>query len=122
MAEVEQGAEALVRLAYKAFNARDVDGALATMTPDVDWPNVMTGKRAVGHDEVRRYWLLQWSQTEPHVEPLGFSTLGDGRIAVEVHQVVRSKSGEPLADRRVRHVYTLSNGLVSRMEIGDLVA
>jgi hypothetical protein len=122
MGEPEQGAEELIRLAYKAFNSRDADGALATMTADVDWPNLMTGKRAVGHDDVRRYWLLQWSQTEPHVEPLSFATLGDGRIAVEVHQVVRSKSGEALADRRVRHVFTLSNGLVSRMDIGDLVA
>ena len=121
MAE-DQGPEELIRLAYKAFNHRDADGALATMSPDVDWPNVMTGKRAVGHDEVRRYWLLQWSQTEPHVDPLRFSPLPDGRIAVDVHQVVRSKSGEPLADRKVRHVFTLTDGLVSRMDIEDLLA
>jgi hypothetical protein len=119
---VDPAAEKLLRRAYNAFNSRDADGALSTMSPDVDWPNVMAAKRAMGHDEVRRYWLLQWSQTEPHVEPLGFSALDDGRIVVEVHQVVRSKSGEPLADRRVRHIYTLSTGLVSRMDIQDLPA
>jgi ketosteroid isomerase-like protein len=30
--------ERLLRRAYEAFNARDIDGALATMHADVDWP------------------------------------------------------------------------------------
>ena len=33
--------ERLLRTAYARFNARDVDGALALMHSDVDWPNVM---------------------------------------------------------------------------------
>ena len=41
----------------------------------------------------------------------------DGRIAVDVHQVVRSRDGELLADQRVRHVYTVRDGLIERMEI-----
>jgi hypothetical protein len=28
----------LLRAAYAAFNARDIDAALALMTPDVEWP------------------------------------------------------------------------------------
>jgi ketosteroid isomerase-like protein len=119
---LDRAAEDLLRRAYAAFNARDAHGALALMDPDVDWPNAMEGNRALGHDQVRKYWLLQWSQTEPHVEPRSFSALDDGRVAVEVHQVVRSKTGEPIIDRTVRHVYTLSNGLVSRMDIEDLPA
>jgi ketosteroid isomerase-like protein len=31
----------LLRQAYVAFNARDIDAALATMHPDVEWPNGM---------------------------------------------------------------------------------
>ena len=30
---------ALVREAYAAFNARDIECALTLMQPDVDWPN-----------------------------------------------------------------------------------
>lgn len=116
------GAEQLLRRTYAAFNARDVEGALSGMAPTVDWPNVMERKRAHGHEEVRRYWLLQWSQLEPHVEPRSFSSLDDGRIVVEVHQVIRTKAGEPVSDQMVRHVYTFSNGLVSRMDIQDAPA
>jgi hypothetical protein len=31
--------EPRLRSLYAAFNARDVDAALAVMTPNVDWPN-----------------------------------------------------------------------------------
>ena len=33
----------LIASAYKAFNSRDIDGALSAMRPDVDWPNGMEG-------------------------------------------------------------------------------
>jgi hypothetical protein len=116
---VDPEVEDLLRRVYKAFNARDSEGALAMMDPDVDWPNVMEARRTHGHDALRKYWLLQWSQMEPHIEPLSFSSLDDGRVVVEVHQVVRSKAGEPIMDRHLRHIYTMSNGLVSRMDIQD---
>jgi hypothetical protein len=66
---------------------------------------------------VRAYWTRQWEQVDPHVEPLEIATRPDGSIAVEVHQVVRSRAGERLSDARVRHVYTFRDGLVTRMDI-----
>ncbi|MEP0859514.1 nuclear transport factor 2 family protein [Trichocoleus sp. DQ-U1] len=33
----------LIRAAYAAFNARDIDAALALMTPDVAWPKAFKG-------------------------------------------------------------------------------
>jgi hypothetical protein len=33
--------EGLLKKAYAAFNARDVEAVLAVMHADVDWPNVM---------------------------------------------------------------------------------
>ena len=53
--------EELLRRAYAAFNARDIDGALALMHPDVDWPNGMEGGREHGHDAVRAYWERQFA-------------------------------------------------------------
>jgi ketosteroid isomerase-like protein len=109
--------EQLLRQAYAAFNARDIDGALALMHPDVDWPNGMEGGRELGRDAVRAYWTRQFGLIDSHVEPLGFEVDDDGRIVVEVHQVVRDLEGSVLSDGRVRHVYTLRDGLVSRMDI-----
>jgi ketosteroid isomerase-like protein len=45
--------EELLRRTYDAFNARDLDTALALMQQDVDWPNAIDGGRVRGHDAVR---------------------------------------------------------------------
>ncbi len=107
----------VLRYAYAAFNARNVDAALAGMHPDVDWPNGMEGGRVVGHDAVRAYWTRQWTLVDPHVEPLSFTRLDDGRVAVDVRQVVRDRAGTLLVDQRVRHVYSMQAGRVRSMEI-----
>jgi hypothetical protein len=107
----------LLRRAYKAFNARDVDAALATMTPDVDWPNLVDGGRVQGQPAVRAYWARQFETTEPTVEPGRMSLEPDGRVAVEVHQIVRDKSGHVLVDQVAEHLYTISNGLAARMDV-----
>lgn len=107
----------VLRHAYAAFNARNVDAALAGMHPDVDWPNGMEGGRVMGHDAVRAYWTRQWTLIDPHVEPLGFTRLDDGRVAVDVRQVVRDRQGSLLVDQRVQHVYRLEEGRVRSMEI-----
>jgi hypothetical protein len=107
----------LLRRAYAAFNARDIDAALALTHPDVDWPNGMEGGREVGHDAVRAYWTRQWQLIDPHVEPVWISQDDEGRFVVDVHQVVRDLEGTLLVDRHVEHVYTLRAGLIERMDI-----
>ena len=109
----------LLKKAYSAFNARDMDSALATMKPDVVWPNGMEGGVVHGHDGVRAYWTRQWSMINPHVEPRTFTPDSSGRIVVGVHQVVRDLSGEVLQDRMVEHVYTLKDGLIQTMDIRE---
>ena len=90
--------EALLGRTYAAFNARDIDGALAALHPDVDWPNGLEGGRVHGHRAVREYWIRQWGLIDPRVEPRGFTTEADGRIAVDVRQVVRDRAGALLKE------------------------
>jgi hypothetical protein len=108
----------LFRAAYAAFNARDIDAALALMTPDVSWPRAFKGGFVRGPEEVRAYWTEQWSEINPHVEPVSFSLDEAGRILVEVHQVVRDLAGAVLADERVGHRFTVKHGLIDAMEVG----
>ena len=110
---------ALLKKAYLAFNARDLDSALATMRPDVVWPNGMEGGMVHGHEGVRTYWTRQWGMINPHVDPVSFQEDELGRIVVSVHQVVRDLSGNVLLDRMVEHVYTLKDGLIQSMEIRE---
>jgi hypothetical protein len=53
------------------------------------------------------------------VEPRAFHELPDGRIAVDVHQVVRDSAGAVLVDQAVRHVYRIEDGLILGMEIEE---
>ena len=110
-------AEALLERTYAAFNARDVDAVLAMMHAEVDWPNGMEGGRVHGHRAVREYWTRQWGLIDPRVEPRGFTTEADGRVAVDVRQVVRDRAGALLKDETVRHVYRIEDGLIRSMEI-----
>jgi ketosteroid isomerase-like protein len=109
----------LLKKAYAAFNTRDIDGALATMKPDVEWPNGMEGGTVHGHAGVRAYWTRQWGMINPHVDPETFDTDASGRIVAGVHQVVRDLSGKVLLDRMVEHIYTLEDGLIRSMTIRE---
>ena len=119
MSTIDPAATELLKRAYAAFNARDLDGALATMHPDVVWPNGMEGGGVHGHDGVRAYWTRQWGVINPHVDPVSFTPDESGRIAVSVHQVARDLSGNLLLDRMVEHVYTLKDGLIQSMDIRE---
>ena len=102
---------------YHAFNERDLDTALAGLHSEVDWPNGMEGGRVSGRHAVQEYWTRQFSLIDPHIEPLGFKVTDDGRITVEVNQVVKDLVGSVLSQSRVEHVYSIEGGLITRMEI-----
>lgn len=107
----------LLRAAYAAFNARNIDAALAVMTSDVAWPRAFKGGFVRGPQEVRAYWTEQWGEVNPHVEPASFHLEDDGRILVDVHQVVRNLAGTVIGDEHVGHRFTIKHGLIQGMEV-----
>ncbi len=107
----------LLREKYARFNARDADGVLTAMPPDVAWPNGWEGGWVHGREAVREYWTRQWAEIDPHVEPVEFEAAEDRRVRVKVVQTVRDLSGGLLFQGNVGHVYTFEDGLVSRMQI-----
>jgi ketosteroid isomerase-like protein len=112
--------EQRIRDAYAAFNSRDIESAVALMTPDVRWPNVAEGGFVHGRDGVREHWREQFREGDPTIEPLEFREGPDGRSGVEVRQVVSSTDGRPLSNERLVHVYTFNDGLIAQMHvIGD---
>jgi hypothetical protein len=104
---------------YQAFNRRDMEGVLALMVDEVDWPNAWKGGRLTGRQAVRDYWTAQWAEIDPHVEPLAVTERADGSVAVTVRQVVRSADGQLLGEGEVVHVYHLEDGLIRRMDVED---
>lgn len=116
---VDESTRKMIDNAYRAFNARDIEDALATMQSNVEWPNGMEGGTISGRDGVRDYWIRQWKLLNPRVDPVKIDADGRGRIVVAVHQVVRNLSDEILLDRMVEHVYCFEDGLIRSMEIRE---
>lgn len=111
-------AEEILRRAYGAFNARDIDAALSLMHPGVDWANAWEGGREVGREAVGEYWRRQFAAISSEVQPLSFWQEPDGGVTVEVEQVVRdARTGELLSQGTVCHRYVLEHGLVVRMDV-----
>jgi len=109
----------VIEQAYSAFNRRDIDGALALMTKDVSWPKASEGGKVVGKEEIRAYWTRQWSEFDPHVEPLAITVEDGGKVHVRVHQLVKSLQGDVLSDSEVLHVFTVNSSLIAAMNLGD---
>jgi hypothetical protein len=114
---VEKQIQDLFKKAYSAFNARDIDMALSTMHPNVQWPKAFEGGYVSGHNEIREYWTRQWTEINPNVEPVEFNERQDGIVEIAVHQIVKDLKGNLMFDGTVKHIYTLQNGLLRRMEI-----
>ena len=107
----------LIEQAYSAFNKRDIDGALALMTQDVNWPKASEGGKVVGKEEIRAYWTRQWGEFDPHVEPLAIIEGDGGKVRVRVHQLVKSLQGDVLSDSEVFHVFTVNTCLIAAMDL-----
>jgi hypothetical protein len=109
----------LIEKAYSAFNKRDIEGALALMTEDVSWPKASEGGKVVGKEEIRAYWIRQWGEFDPHVEPITITEGDGGKVRVRVHQLVKSLRGDVLSDSEVLHEFTVNTGLIAAMDLGD---
>jgi nuclear transport factor 2 (NTF2) superfamily protein len=107
----------LLTKTYNAFNARDMDTALAAMHPDVDWPNGWEGGRVYGREGIRDYWERQWSSINPHVEPMEIATDEDGRTVVKVHATVKDLAGRVITEGDMEHIYKIEGGMTKSMEI-----
>jgi hypothetical protein len=85
----------------------------------VSWPKASEGGKVIGKEEIRAYWIRQWGEFDPHVEPLAI-TEGDGdKVRVWAHQLVKSLQGDVLSDSEVLHVFTVNSGLIAAMDFAD---
>lgn len=107
----------LFQKVYSAFNIRDIDAALTTMHPNIEWPRAFEGGYISGHQEIRAYWTRQWAEINPTVKIEDISERTPHIVEITVHQVVRDLQDNCLFDGMVKHVYELQDGLLRRMNI-----
>lgn len=112
--------QALLTRAYDSYNRRDFATFAAQLTPDVDWPNQLDGGRLIGREAIAAYWAQQDRTLQIDVALIGFSIAPDGRLLVEVNQIVRNASGQVWSDTRLQHSVVLRDGLVARLDVSPL--
>jgi len=107
----------LIKKAYSAFNSRDIDTALSTFHTDVEWPKAFEGGYISGHEEIRKYWTRQWNEINPNVNPLEITERPNGTFEVKIHQLVKDLEGNVIFDGTVKHIYTVQDDLLRKMDI-----
>ncbi|ALL13064.1 nuclear transport factor 2 family protein [Caulobacter henricii] len=109
--------EAQILELYEAFNNRAFDDFFARVTADVDWTNDIDDSRLIGKAALRHYTLDETTALRAEFAPIHVQVLGNSRVAVLAHQTIRSASdGSVWSETRVRHIFTLEDGLVTRMD------
>lgn len=111
--------EDLIRHTFAAFNARDIEVALATMSPNIVWPNAMDGGTVYGRENIREYWTRTWQVADPRVDVISVCQETGGTYAVDVRQVVKDLEGALIFDRVVRQRYRVQDGLIQSMNVRE---
>jgi ketosteroid isomerase-like protein len=107
-----------LRSAYAAFNRGDMDAAVESLDPQIEWTEPAEfpgGGTYHGRDGAKRY--LTQSRTawaEVISEPERFITAGN-RIVVFVHARVKPQGGTDWQEVRLADVYTIRDGKAIQM-------
>lgn len=88
---------------------------LELVSDDVDWPD--GANRLRGKADLKAYWLDQWTRTRTHDQPLAFTAMPDGRVAVRISQIVRSLDDRVLSRGTFGHVHEIVDSRIVRLDI-----
>jgi len=109
----------VIREAYRQFNERNVEAALALMCEDVNWENALVGDRIRGRTELRKVWALMWASMNVAVEAVRLYE-EDGRTVVVTRHVAREPGGFLISEAEMEEVYTFRDGLIARMDFREI--
>jgi hypothetical protein len=110
----------IIKKAYTGFNSRDIDAVFSVMHPDIHWPKAFEGGFVIGQDAVRDYWTRQWTEINPIVEPVTITERPNGKVEVEVYQLVKDMQGNILFNGKVKHIYVIKDNLLYSMDIENV--
>jgi len=110
-------AQALLTKVYEAYNRRDFAALSAFLAPDTNWPDMVEGGRLVGPTALSDYWARNDKMITVDIAMVSVTALPDGRVAAEVNQIVRNLAGQVWSDTCERHIFTLCDGMIARLDV-----
>lgn len=112
--------QALLAPFYDAYNRRDIVALSPMMTPDVDWPDQSEGGRLTGPAALAAYWARNDLSIQVELAPYAYSLSPDGRLIADLVFSIHNRRGQLWSETTVRHLFTLRDGLIARMDIEPL--
>ena len=112
----------LIRRGIDAFNRRDFDAALATLSEDVTWQRFLSRTETDtplvrGKEELRAVWESQVEAVDLRVEPEEFIAVGDDKVIVPSRMVAHGSGSEIALSAAVTWMLTLGDdGLAAKVE------
>ncbi len=113
-------AQALLTKVYEAYNRRDFAAFSAFLAPDTDWPNMVEGGRLIGPEALGAYWARNDKMITIDIALVSIAALPDGRVAADVNQIVRNLAGQVWSDTCERHIFTLRDGMIAKLDVETL--
>lgn len=110
-------AQALLTKVYDAYNRRDFADLSVFLAPDTNWPDMVEGGRLVGPKALSDYWNRNDKLITVDIAVVSIAALTDGRVAADVNQIVRNLAGQVWSDTCERHIFTLRDGRIARLDI-----
>lgn len=102
---------------YEAFNSRAFDRVIAGLAPDVSWPDEVEDRRLEGVGAVRDYFETATAPLRVRHQPIALFTPAPGQVEVLTRQtVVSAADGSLWSSLRVRHRFTMVDGLIRRLD------
>jgi hypothetical protein len=104
---------------HDAIDRRDLDAVTALFHPDVRFHNYLDEGEIVGPAGVRAFYRRLFETLAPDIDLLTAVEQPDGRLRAELQVSVHDRLGHLWSDSRVIATYTLVDGLILAVELGD---
>lgn len=111
----------LIERLQAAVVARDLDGVMHVLHPEILMPDYIDGGEVRGHAQARAFCARVFETLSPGVDVLEVETLPDGRIRALLQVALHDRTGKLWSDSRVRVTYALVDGLIHRIEAEELL-
>jgi hypothetical protein len=109
----------LITRLHDALNRRDLDAAMAQIHPRARFRDYLEGGEVEGHVAVRDFYQRLFDTLSPGLDLITLKTLPGGRVRADIQSSVRDRSGHLWSDTRVVAIYTITDGLISSVELLD---
>jgi hypothetical protein len=103
---------ALLTSLYDAMSRQDVDGVLALMHPEIDWPNTLGEGRVQGLDALRAYWRDQFALVRLSTAMLEYREQPDGSVITKVSVSRHTLAGALWDDQVAYNRFRFEDGLI----------